>query len=56
MDEFGAIDEAMGNYAAYPEENTDYEMAYLKQVELEFTNEVDDILKTYNMYHLKISC
>ena len=55
MDEIGAIEETMGVYATYPEENTEYEMAYIKQVELEFTSEVDDILKTYNMYHLKIS-
>ncbi len=55
MDEIGAIEETMGVFATYPEENTEYEMAYIKQVELEFTNEVDDILKTYNMYHLKIS-
>jgi hypothetical protein len=55
MDEIGAVEETMGFYASYPEENTEYEMAYIKQVELEFTSEVDDILKTYNMYHLKIS-
>lgn len=55
MDEIGAVEETMGVFATYPEENTEYEMAYIKQVELEFTSEVDDILKTYNMYHLKIN-
>lgn len=54
MDKFGAVEEGMGVCAAFPEENSEYEMAYIKQVELEFTSEVDDILKTYNMYHLKI--
>ncbi len=55
MDETGAVERTMGVFATYPEENVDYEMAYIKQVELEFTSEVDDILKTYNMYHLKIN-
>ncbi len=54
MDEIGAIEETMGVFGSYPEENAESEMAYIKQVELEFTNEVDDILKTYNLYHLKI--
>ena len=55
MNEIGAVEETMGVYAMFPEENTEYEMAYIKQVELEFTSEVDDILKTYNMYYLKVS-
>jgi hypothetical protein len=55
MDEIGAIEETMGVYATFPEENTEYEMAYIKQVELEFTSEVDDILRSYNMSYLKIN-
>jgi hypothetical protein len=54
MDEIGALEQTMGVYATFPEENTEFEMAYIKQVELEFTSEVDDILKTYNMYYLKV--
>lgn len=55
MDEIGAIEETMGVYATFPEESTEYEMAYIKQVELEFTSEVDDILRTYHMYHLRVN-
>jgi len=55
MDEIGALEETTGVYTVFPEENIDDEMAYIKQVELEFTSIVDDILKMYNMYHLKVS-
>ena len=55
MDEIGALARNMNVYVSYPKENIDFEAEYIKQVELEFAYEVDELLEKYGLSHLKVN-